>query len=82
MELTSLAAVGTRGVNKWNYSTKSVRSFVRELTSCMLHEYTWPLNRLLQTIDESRKNTKFQLLQFFFSLYDASMRNAFTNLKR
>lgn len=82
MELTSLAAVGTRGVNKWNYSTKSVRSFVRELTSCMLHEYTWPLDRLLQTIDESRKNTKFQLLQFFLSLYDASMRNAFTNLKR
>lgn len=82
MELTSLAAVGTRGVNKWNYSTKSVRSFVRELTSCMLHEYTWPLDRLLQTIDESRKNTRFQLLQFFLSFYDASMRNAFTNLKR
>lgn len=82
MELTSLAAVGTRGVNKWNYSTKSVRSFVRELTSCMLHEYAWPLDRLLQTIDESRKNTKFQLLQFFLSLYDASMPNAFTNLKR
>lgn len=82
MELTSLAAVGTRGVNKWNYSTKSVRSFVRELTSCMLHEYTWPPDPLLQTIDESRKNTKFQLLQFFLSLYHASISNAFTNFKR
>lgn len=31
-ELTSPAAVGTRGVNKWDYSTRIVRPLVNELT--------------------------------------------------